>query len=209
MNNKLSILTAALLLTGASSAFAASSTDLTVKGLITPSACTPTLSSGGIVDHGKISAKDLRPNNYTDLPRITLQMNMNCDAPTTYALNGIDNRESSAPSSISYGLGLINNTQKIGMFYLQFLNAVADGVGTEPLESSDNGLTWIDSADAIWPRQRLAGFGDQSSGAWYPQAIKDLTTDLIVITAIAPARGLDLTNEVTIDGSATLEVKYL
>lgn len=50
MNKHLSLLTAALLPTGVSSAFAASSTDLTVTGLITPGACAPALSKGGVVE---------------------------------------------------------------------------------------------------------------------------------------------------------------
>lgn len=42
-----------------------------------------------------------------------------------------------------------------------------------------------------------------------PLPIKDLSVDLEVLTIINRADGLDLSNEVTIDGSATLEVKYL
>ena len=56
-------------------ALAASSTDLTVTGIITPNACTPTLSGGGIVDHGKFSAKDLNAGHETTaLPTETLQL---------------------------------------------------------------------------------------------------------------------------------------
>ena len=42
-----------------------------------------------------------------------------------------------------------------------------------------------------------------------PASVKELVTDLEVQTVIARTDGLDLSNEVTIDGSATLEVKYL
>lgn len=209
MSKKLSLLTAALLLTGASSSFAASSTDLTVKGLITPGACNPTLSSGGIVDVGKLSAGDLNQDSETPLPNATLQMNVNCDAPIAFALRGIDNRESSSISPDGYGLGLINGTQKIGAYHLNFLNASADGAETAPLESFDDGDTWQEFGEAMWQRQALAGFGDNSSGVWYPKMIQVLTTDLVVSPRIAPARDLDLTNEVTIDGSASIELKYL
>jgi type 1 fimbria pilin len=44
MNKSLALLSTSLLLATASPAFAASSVDLTVKGLITPNACTPALS---------------------------------------------------------------------------------------------------------------------------------------------------------------------
>ena len=208
MKTTLATLTTALLLSSFSSAFAASTVELTVKGLITPSACTPTLSSGGVIDHGKISAKDIDQDRGKSFKSM-LTLNVNCDAQTLFALRGIDNRAASSTISTGYGLGLINNLQKIGAFQLQLLNPVAETPGIEPLESFDDGVTWSDSADAAWQKQTLAGFGDRSSGAWYPAAIKDLTTELHVYTDIAPARGLDLSNEVLIDGSATLEVKYL
>jgi type 1 fimbria pilin len=59
-----------VLLASAGNAIAASSVDLTVKGSITPSACTPLLSSGGVADFGKISVKDLRPDNPTYLSNL-------------------------------------------------------------------------------------------------------------------------------------------
>ncbi|MFE4459165.1 DUF1120 domain-containing protein [Nocardia tengchongensis] len=52
----------------------ASSVDLTVTGIITPSACTPTLTNGGIVDYGKTSAR------YS-------QLTVTCDAATLMALD--------------------------------------------------------------------------------------------------------------------------
>ena len=42
-----------------------------------------------------------------------------------------------------------------------------------------------------------------------PVPVQDLSVDLEVQTIINRADGLDLSNEVNIDGSATLEVKYL
>ena len=59
MVSPLTTLTATLLLIGAGPVWAASSQDLTVKGVITPSACAPVVSGGGTVDFGKVSVKDL------------------------------------------------------------------------------------------------------------------------------------------------------
>ena len=39
--------------------------------------------------------------------------------------------------------------------------------------------------------------------------MKELSLDLYVRTGIAPTNGLTLTDEVTLDGSATLQIKYL
>lgn len=210
MKTSLATLTTALLLSTLSTAYAASTVELTVKGLITPAACTPNLSAGGVIDHGKISAKDI-DQDMGKLLNSTLQLTVNCDAQTLFALRGIDNRAASSNMpGVGYGLGMINGTQKIGSYTLMPTQAQADGVSIEPLESFDNGTTWMTlGGDTAWTQANLAGFGDRSSGAWFPVPIQDLTTTLAVQTAIAPAKNLDLSNEVLIDGSATLEVKYL
>ena len=209
MNKPLAALALFLTIAHQGSAVAASSVELIVKGLITPSACTPTLSANGIVDHGKISAKDLNQNTSTHLPKVILQMSVNCDAQTLFALNGIDNRASSTTASYGYGLGLINNTQKIGHYALEFSNVVADTQTIYPVESLDGGLTWNSMDGAVWQAGALAGFGADSGINRGPIPIQDMTTDMTVRTEIAAARGLDLANEVLLAGSATIEVKYL
>lgn len=209
MNKRLSLLTTALLLTGASSAFAASSTDLTVTGFITPAACQPSLSGGGIIDLGSISAKELFQDRETPRPPQALQLTVSCVAPAVFALRGIDNQAAFAPDPSKYGLAEDGGTQKLGNYNLLFANTSADGAVTTPLKSVDDGLTWSELADSSWMPTDLAGFGGNTGGAWLPQSIENLTTDLVVEPFIAKASDLDLTNEVTINGSATLEVKYL
>ncbi|MEB0105978.1 DUF1120 domain-containing protein [Pseudomonas sp. MH9.3] len=200
----------AILLTGClSNAFAASSVDLSVSGVITPSACTPGLSSNGNIDLGKISAVDLKQDTNTVLPRRTLRMSIDCDASTLFALQGTDNRASSSTASTGYGLGLIDNTQKIGRYYLLMANSVADTAVVAAMESFDGGVTWMELDDAIWQRNNLAAFGAGLNGPWVPIPIKALTTDLVVAPMIAPAKDLNLANEVQIDGSATLTIQYL
>lgn len=51
MKLTLNALATALLLSTSASALAASTVDLTVKGVITPNACTPGLSGGWVKDH--------------------------------------------------------------------------------------------------------------------------------------------------------------
>ncbi|MGR3966349.1 DUF1120 domain-containing protein [Pseudomonas sp. 910_23] len=206
MNIRLTTLAASVLLLNSATAFAASSVDLTVKGLIVPSACIPSLSGGGVIDHGKISAKDLKPDNPTVIGNHTLILAVNCDAPIQFALHSIDNRASSAISS-SYGLGFINDTQKLGGYSLTLANPLAeDGVVVQPIASSDQGNTWF--KEKFWDPglyMSIAAMDDDSQ----PLPVKDLLVDLQVQTFIMSTAGMDLSNEVTIDGSATLEVKYL
>lgn len=208
MKTSLISLSTVLLLSSISSAFAASTVELTVTGLITPSACTPMLSST-VIDHGKISAKDIDQDR-GKIFNNNLDMTVTCDAQTLFGLRGIDNRAaSSTMPGVGYGLGLINDTQKIGNFTLAFVSPNADGTNVLPLESTDNGATWSDTEGATWQQAYLASFGERSGGTWAPIPIQNLVTQMQVQTTIAPARGLDLSNEVLIDGSATIEVKYL
>lgn len=205
MNKTLSALAVSLLLISSPAAFAASSVDLTVKGLITPSACTPNLSSGGVIDHGKISAKDLKPDNPTSIGTHTLTMTVSCDAAIRFALHSIDNRVgTSSPSD--YGLGLINGTQQLGRYILTLRNPIADTVPVQPIASYDGGTTWVKEKffdPGLY--MSVAALDDHTQ----PLATKELVVDLQVQTVINRADSLDLSNEVLIDGSATVEVKYL
>ncbi|WP_122581615.1 DUF1120 domain-containing protein, partial [Pseudomonas viridiflava] len=65
-------------LAGALPAQAASTAELTVGGLITPMACTPVLSGGGLIDFGKISQQDLNQATGTRLPLKSLTLTVSC-----------------------------------------------------------------------------------------------------------------------------------
>ncbi|MHC8317932.1 DUF1120 domain-containing protein [Pseudomonas sp. LB3P31] len=208
MNKHLSLLTAALVLTGASSAFAASSTDLTVTGVITPGACTPTLAGGGVVDHGKISVKDLNQTTPTVLPEETIQLSVNCEASTRFAIRSIDNRRDTNTLR-QFGLGLINTNEKLGGYDLGFRNPVA-AAPVFTLTSINEGSSWIrlHEDDIIAPNHWIA-VGNRIGTAWTPDFLQNVTLDVAIQTAIARADSLTLTDDVTLDGSATLQIEYL
>ncbi|PQP05828.1 MULTISPECIES: DUF1120 domain-containing protein [Pseudomonas] len=208
MNKHLLLLPAVLLLAGAPSAFAAPSTDLTVTGLITPSACTPNLSNGGIAHHGEIPVKDLNPDKPTYLPHENLQMTVNCDAPTRFALEPIDNRSGTGMGNSYFGIGLVNG-EKLGNFRVIPTNVIADAVRAQAIVSSDGGATWGKvGTDGFWGANNIWGVGELGADS-APIPVKELLIDLDVRTGIAATDGLTLTDEVTIDGSATLQIKYL
>ena len=186
-------------------ALAASSTDLTVTGVITPSSCTPSLSGGGIIDYGKISAKDLNQDKATTLPTQTLQLTVNCDAAIPFRLLPTDNRSGTIGGDNDFGLGFINGDQKLGGYIASIRTPIADGVAVQSLLSATNGNTWFTSP--IMAPNHLSAFG-AVGGPATPIAIKDLQTDLRVSTQIARADSLDLTNEVALDGSATISIVY-
>ena len=205
--NTLNALLAALLLTGTGTALAASSVDLTVRGLITPSACEPSLANGGNVDVGKISAKDLNADQPTHLIQQSLQLTVLCDGATLMALEATDNRAGSNYEDYIgyYGLGLINATEKLGDMEMRILNPIADGVAARVIASDDRGLTWFNSR--YFARDNILSVANTS--VTVPIPVQLFTGDLTIAPRIAPANSLTLTEEVPIDGSATLTVKYL
>lgn len=207
MSKSLNTLIATLMLTGASHTFAASSTDLTVRGLITPSACTPALSDGGVHDLGKISAKDLKVDTYTHLSEHTFQVTVTCEAATLVAIQPKDNRAGSdfMDEPAYFGLGFINGTEKLGSMSMLLEKVTADGVASRPIDSLDGGLTW-ERHFTIGP-DRITSVAN--TGTLAPIPVQLLAAQMTVSPIIAPASTLTLTNEVPIDGSVTLTVRYL
>jgi hypothetical protein len=205
MKKYLAILSATALIGVAPYALANSTTELTVTGLITPAACVPELSNGGIVEHGKVSAKDLKQTTETLLARHTLQFRVLCDSATLYTLKPIDNRPNTGHDGDLFGLGKINGDQKLGGFQGLIRNAIADNVPATVLNSRNNGDTWVQTS--YMRPTTINAFGSPADPTT-PIAIKELLADLQISTYIARADSLDLTAEAPINGSATLEIKY-
>ena len=216
MNTQAITLSALLYLLVTTPAQAASSIDLSVQGRITPTACTPLLSEGGVIDYGKISRHDLNLEQGTRLPPKTLQISIDCNAPSRYALRMRDNRDGSAPvnSEIYYGLGFDNTGNPIGLYSMSFnpRQTQADGAaqiyGTE---STTGGVAWrtanLNPID-IGANSYL-GFTDIEGSVAGPSAIGTLTGTVTVQTVINARQNLDLSVDTALDGSATLEVLYL
>ncbi|MGJ7513318.1 DUF1120 domain-containing protein [Pseudomonas baetica] len=195
------------LISAAPFALAASSTDLTVKGTLTPSACTPGLSEGGIADYGKIAAKDLNQNADTSLGQRNLSLTVKCEGATRFALLSIDNRADSTDANAAFGLGKINGTQNLGEYMLNMHTAIADGVLVQTVKSPDGETGW--HYHMIWEPGEYVSVAARSDPGYQPISVQDLTFVLSLQTWIKPARDLDLSDQVNIDGSATLEMKYL
>ena len=96
MNHYFTAFITTLLVGTTQGALAASAVDLTVKGTLTPVACTPGLSNNGLVDYGKISYKDLNVDKRTQLQDRHLDFTIQCDGPERFALVMRDNRDGSA-----------------------------------------------------------------------------------------------------------------
>lgn len=205
IKNYFAALTATALIGVAPFALAASSTDLTVTGLITPNACTPSLSDGGMVDIGNVPVKDLNPTQGTRVNSHPMQLTVACDASTPFALNAIDNKAGTSSSDSYFGLGLTSNREKIGYFTPSIRSAVADGQPVHSIRSRDNGASWTRIYQIL--KDNLTS--TSAIGTITPISVKDLTMELTINTVIARADSLTLTDDVPFEGSATFEMKYL
>jgi hypothetical protein len=206
MENNTRALAATLLMGCVPAAFAANTVDLSVRGSITPASCTPSLSGGGIIDHGKLTAKDLAPEKPTALQTGTLILQVNCEAATFFTLTTFDNRSgSSAFHPSSHGLGMINDDQKLGSVAFGVFDPIADDVPVRTILSSNDGVSWRPSS--YLGHAGLTAFAAQSD-VTTPVAIKDLSTRLTVFTTIVRANDLTLVDEIPIDGHATVQLKY-
>ena len=206
MKKILVALSATALMSIAPFALAASTTDLIVTGSITPNACIPSLSGNGLVDYGKILAKDLNQDTSTPLEPRTVNLTVKCDAATRIALQGIDNRSGSSDLNSAFGLGKANGAQNIGSYLLGMGNAIADGVNVQTIQSEDGVTGW--SGKIFWTPGHFTSVSDPADTS-QPIHFQDLALDLVVGAFIVAANQLDLTNQITIDGSAALEMKYL
>ncbi|UII72541.1 DUF1120 domain-containing protein [Pseudomonas sp. HN11] len=199
---------AAMVLVGISNGQAASSVDLSVRGVITPAACTPTLSGGGLVDYGKISAGDLAATGSTRLPPARLQLTVNCEAVTIMAVNVLDNRAGTSLASV-FGLGLAPGGKRIGSYYLLTENATGDGIARAMIESSAHSNGWMPADGMQWQANWMRTLNGGSDSSPFPLPVQVLQTEVVVMASINDKSTLPITQEIQLDGNATLDIVYL
>jgi type 1 fimbria pilin len=189
-------------------AFAASTVDLAVKGLIVPSACTPTLSAN-TVDVGRVSVKDLNQDSRTFLTPTTLTLSVNCEASTLFAMKATDNRSDSAAAINELGIGKTAAGELIGGYWLMLSNATADTTAVQMIGSTNNGGSWFRfREDDAWGTTYLLSIAAVGAGS-VPIPARDTQVALSVNPFIFPAKDVTIGEDTLIDGSATIEVKYL
>ncbi|MGF6096148.1 DUF1120 domain-containing protein [Pseudomonas sp. 18175] len=195
------------LLTSAGHAVAASSIDMSIRGSITPSACELSLANGGVFDLGKVAAKDLQAEQPTNLEELNTQLAVTCEAATLMGIEFKDNRAGSSffDQDNTFGLGLINGNQKLGHIGATLTSYMADGTRAFGIHSMDGGLTWAAGGGAK-PGSLSSVY---TAAPMAPVPVQVMTAKMILDASIAPAKGLTLTDEVPIDGSITMTVRYL
>ncbi len=207
MNMQPHLFVALLTLSFAGPTWAAAIVDITVTGRLTPDACHVELSEEGVVDHGKIPAHALSSDEFTVLPSRFLELSVRCARPMLFALVGVDNRSESALTPDLYGLGrnIHAPAERLGSVALSYLNPQGDAQPMQVLISADNGETWTPSPNA--EPKAYVGFALQ--GDRQPDFIRQLTARLHVETFISFSNYLTLDQEVPLDGSIVLDLRYL
>lgn len=218
MNAIRTLLAVATLATLTPAAFAGSTVELSVSGTIVPSACTPTMSAADI-NFGKLSSADLHLDKPTAFlgGRHQSTLKVNCDAATLYGLRGIDNRAATVGNTwymTPYGIGLTPSGEKLGAHYLEVFptRSTIDNKPAFVSVGSATGTGWNASTSddrGIRNFGPLLGFTDTVGVTTGPIPIKDAEYGLEHYLVFAPAKGLTLTDEVKLDGSAVIEVVYL
>ncbi|WP_019449053.1 DUF1120 domain-containing protein [Cupriavidus sp. BIS7] len=210
-----------------SSAFAAESADLAVRGTIRPSACNVELSGGGQLDLGTISATTLSETAGTQVANSSMTMTVSCDAATRFGISTTDNRAGTvgatalaaagAAHSQMMGLGTVNGTA-VGGYTVFLLNngLTGDGSSIAGIYSQNGGSTWTANfrtgALGVYamaqPGIRTHGFANDGETA--PEAFSTVTQPMSIAVYVNSTDTLPaLTGGVPIDGSLTFQIQYL
>ncbi|CNK99692.1 Protein of uncharacterised function (DUF1120) [Yersinia mollaretii] len=232
---KLHTLSAALLLICGSAAQAATTADISVGGTVKPTSCTLTMNGAtdAVVDYGIIGPNTLSADAYTPLAVKTLPLRIECDAATSLAVNAIDNKGSTntltgnvdttaanglnSSSDYLFGLGS-NGSGGIGAYSiaLEPASLKVDGNAASLAYSSTNGTSWKHYGGA----NGTFGKGSRGTVPYWVTWVANSTSsvpmvgstfegNLKVMAVIDKKSNLDIQNDVTLNGSATVEIHYL
>lgn len=218
IQHKISALTLGLIASAFAVGAQAQSVDLRVTGTITPAACVPTLTGGGVIDFGSIAANTLNVTAPTQLADKTTSLTITCDAPAQVGFKLIDNRAGTAVGaqpgmeSFHFGLGQAG-AANIGGFMLTFADMTMDGATGTALYGTPEDAWWDTMEPNLSPimtfEQDGYVYSGSKTGARAPDAFQTMTSTLNVQTVINRADALPLSGEITLDGSATIELVYL
>ncbi|BBA41610.1 MULTISPECIES: DUF1120 domain-containing protein [Burkholderia] len=187
-------------------------TDLSVTGHIQSGACNLTLSNGGTIDLGTLSRKDLKENEETYRWRRDVTLALDCQTPAKVAIKAINNRETVMDPKVDVPMYQLGPAGSKSRFWFGPLDRFGDGKPLLQLYSSDGGQTWgasdtVTSLSATMYPSSLTAWAEE--GETLPQAFQTIRSKLEFNIWLPALRDLDLSQEIALDGSATLELVYL
>lgn len=220
-------LLAVILAACASSAVAAPTAVLKVKGVLTNSACSPELSQSGIVDYGTIHTADLSDSAVNQLGQKTISLTITCEAATKVSWNLVDDRVDSragltvnngdatgagvSAANQTYGVGKTAGDVAIGNYSL-FVNVGSVVSGTDTVDTivmDGNNSVWTKSTDGITQGLNNRDITIATTGSVEPLAFTTATFPLVTSLAIQDTKTLAITDDTDLDGQVTISLRYL
>ncbi|MBB5392448.1 MULTISPECIES: DUF1120 domain-containing protein [unclassified Herbaspirillum] len=202
--------------------FAGPSAELKVTGVIKPVACTPTIGTGSaVIDYGNIPAGSLTPGANKVLDTKEVPFTITCEAPVKMAVTAVDNKAASkvtglaamvsrnATESSMFGLGAAAG-KNIGAFHFSMKQGsfTGDGVAVNTIGSAVSATpSWSTVSAGGMTTGRMLSWAP--AGSTTPGSYRVVSGTLSVVAILNKPENLDLTQDINLDGSATIEVKYL
>ncbi|MDA8485720.1 DUF1120 domain-containing protein [Pseudomonas resinovorans] len=193
-----------------SAASAANSVDLAVTGRIMPAACSISLSSSEYA-FGEIKSSDLNIDSNTAGRTTDHDLGIICSTPTHIAIQATDNRSGTALDThfSLFGLGLDSQGNSIGAYQLITMDTELDGSLGYGTRSDDGGATWNYDTNVLSTAPSSIFSWNKTANGANPEPFVSLTQVLRAHLILSPMEDLDITQEIPLDGSATLELFYL
>jgi len=219
------------------SALAADTVDLKVKGILSNTACSPTLSNDATVDFGRLKMSGLSATDVNQLGTRNITLTVTCDAPMAVGITTTDGRTSSLKALLitqgtsnnvnldsatwEFGLGKTAGDVNLGAYSITTATTNAsgvtlDGVAADAIVQKTSGASttstdWKKVA-AISTDLKPDGtevWSFAATGTLVPTAFKVAVLPLRVTAAIQDTTTLAITDDTNLDGLATFSLVYL
>ena len=190
--------------------------EVSVKGVIRPSACRIAISEDGKVNYGTISATAVSRSTAGFAPgQREVLLTVHCELGTRVGVAIRDNRAGSRAdiagiNPYGFGLGMFDEF-KLGAYTVTPAATATTETGeAQLLISEDNGVNWAPSTLRMIRADGVAMFSWAEPGTTTPAARRQFQTSLRVDAYLPKADALpSLDQSIELDGSSTLSLIYL
>ncbi|MDQ2127646.1 DUF1120 domain-containing protein [Leclercia adecarboxylata] len=205
------------------SAFAAETAVLKVKGVLTNSACSVELSQGNVFDYGTIHLGGLDADKNNVLGQKQLPVSITCTAATKVGFTITDNHGDSnarlpvdvntttnvTDAYYTYGVGKTAGGVNIGNYNMWMMDVVADGNTVDPIVQNND---WTDGhwVKGSVPRSdTVTTTSFATTGTKEPLAITAATFNFVTNLVIQKTKTLAITDDTPFEGQSTMTLVYL
>lgn len=204
-----------------SGAMAAQQASLQVSGMIKPGSCDISINGGSAVDYGDINVASLNKDKFTELAVKSAKLNIDCTAPTLFAVRSTDIAEGAAADlgttiGIDYpnffSLGETASGKIIGGYIISVAAAKTLVDGAQPkamVYSEDQGTTWKSIATNFMTPSAGELMSWDASGTGKAEIAQNVSFDMDISPKIAALNTLGSADEIQLGGNATFDVVYL